>query len=518
MLSADPDSEAALERWGYRNAWDIWDGDWWALFTSVFQHGDFMHIAFNLYWLWVIGRVVERTIGSVYYLIFFVGAAVISSAYEMAVTGEPGIGLSGVGYALFGFAWIARARLPALRSAVNKEIVGLFLFWLVLCMLGTWSGTMNIANTAHVTGLAFGALVGASLLRRRRGVARPAFVLFIALGIVPLFWAPWLPRWNGLQGERAVDRGDLDAAISSFSLAVALDPEYAWAFSQRGWARISLAEYDAAIEDFTHAIEADPNHHWALGGRGQALRLKQDYAAAVLDLTNAIASDSGYMFAYDERGWCHNAQGSSKAAIEDFTAAIRLDPNYHWAHGGRGHAHHVLGHYAQAEVDLTRAVELDPSYTWGYNERGWSRLENGRLQPAIADFTQAIAQDESYLSAYCGRGQALRKSGEFDGAIEDLRKAIELDLTDPFAHHELGFVLYRKGDWRGAKGSIERAIGHGDGENISAWFLKAMIHWRLGDRVVASNWFHQARVRVGDDAEMITLRDEAAMLLGESRK
>jgi Uncharacterized membrane protein (homolog of Drosophila rhomboid) len=38
-------------------------GDWWRLATSMFLHGFLLHIAFNMYALWVIGRPVEQYLG-----------------------------------------------------------------------------------------------------------------------------------------------------------------------------------------------------------------------------------------------------------------------------------------------------------------------------------------------------------------------------------------------------------------------------------------------------------------------
>ncbi|MHC4860976.1 MAG: rhomboid family intramembrane serine protease, partial [Planctomycetota bacterium] len=52
-----------LSRCGYLPAWDIWDGGWWALLTSAFVHIEIWHLAFNVYWLWVLGSRLERTIG-----------------------------------------------------------------------------------------------------------------------------------------------------------------------------------------------------------------------------------------------------------------------------------------------------------------------------------------------------------------------------------------------------------------------------------------------------------------------
>ena len=121
--------------WKYvATAWDIYDGSVWSLVTSAFYHVGIMHIAFNVYWLWVLGRVLEREVGTIRYLLFFVAAAWVSSAAELVVSDQTGVGLSGVGYALFGAMWFARARVPAFERVVDEQVIGLFVLWLFLCL------------------------------------------------------------------------------------------------------------------------------------------------------------------------------------------------------------------------------------------------------------------------------------------------------------------------------------------------------------------------------------------------
>lgn len=56
----------------------------WQLFTHLFLHGGFTHLAFNMFALWSFGRVLERVWGNQRFLIFYlvcgVGAGVISIA------------------------------------------------------------------------------------------------------------------------------------------------------------------------------------------------------------------------------------------------------------------------------------------------------------------------------------------------------------------------------------------------------------------------------------------------------
>ena len=72
---------------------------WWAtVFTSMFLHGGFLHIAFNMLFLWIFGNNVEDSMGplkfAVFYLLAGIAAVLAQSAIDPTAT-EPTIGASG---------------------------------------------------------------------------------------------------------------------------------------------------------------------------------------------------------------------------------------------------------------------------------------------------------------------------------------------------------------------------------------------------------------------------------------
>ena len=69
--------------------------------------------------------------------------------------------MSGVVYALFGYIWMKGQNEPEQGMILHPSTVQTMLFWLVLCMMG-WVG--NVANTAHVVGVAVGIVCGLAQL------------------------------------------------------------------------------------------------------------------------------------------------------------------------------------------------------------------------------------------------------------------------------------------------------------------------------------------------------------------
>src|SRR5205814_7465113 len=78
----------------------------WQLITCGFLHANFLHLAINMYALWMFGSDVERAIGSRYYLTLYLASLLSSSVTQLLVISMmtsagiyPTVGASG---AIFG--------------------------------------------------------------------------------------------------------------------------------------------------------------------------------------------------------------------------------------------------------------------------------------------------------------------------------------------------------------------------------------------------------------------------------
>ena len=97
----------------------------WALFTACLLHGSWLHLVMNLYWIWQFGRILEPSIGSENLAWLTVVFAVGSSAASYAMEGQ-GIGLSGIGFAYFGFMWALSKFHPEGRALLDERITSFF--------------------------------------------------------------------------------------------------------------------------------------------------------------------------------------------------------------------------------------------------------------------------------------------------------------------------------------------------------------------------------------------------------
>ena len=84
---------------------------------------------------------------------------------------------------------------------------------------------------------------------------------------------------------------------------------------------------DRAIADHTKAIAIDPEHANAYTNRGNAYASKGEIDRAIADFDKAIALNPEFVFAYNNRGLAYKKKGDKEQAIADFRKALEIDPS-----------------------------------------------------------------------------------------------------------------------------------------------------------------------------------------------
>jgi membrane associated rhomboid family serine protease len=132
-------------------------GEWWRIVTSGFLHANLLHIAFNMYVLYVLGQMLEPVLGRVRFSIIYAVSLLAGSLGALLVTPHsPTVGASGAVFGLMGAAAVEmRSRqIPVMQSGVG----GLILINLIISF--TLSG---ISWGGHVGGLIGGALAATAI-------------------------------------------------------------------------------------------------------------------------------------------------------------------------------------------------------------------------------------------------------------------------------------------------------------------------------------------------------------------
>jgi len=158
---------------------------WSTVFTSMFMHGGWLHLGFNMLFLWIFGDNVEDSMGHVRFLVFYLLCGVAAAMAQALVNPGSTIPMVGASGAISG---VLGAYLLLHPHATVRTVIFLGLFVTMmhlpaLIVLGLWF-LMQLASAAFANsgepGVAFWAHIGGF-------VAGMALVPVFKKSGVPLF-------------------------------------------------------------------------------------------------------------------------------------------------------------------------------------------------------------------------------------------------------------------------------------------------------------------------------------------
>ncbi|AMO57062.1 hypothetical protein GZ77_00940 [Endozoicomonas montiporae] len=140
-------------------------GEYWRLLSPIFLHFGILHLAFNMLWLFDLGRRIEFRQGGVHLFGIVVVTGLLSNFAQYLFGGDTTIfgGFSGVIYGFLGYC-LAREKIdPRCQFGIPPAIYVFMLVWLAIGYTGILGaiGFGNMANAAHSGGLVSGLLIGA---------------------------------------------------------------------------------------------------------------------------------------------------------------------------------------------------------------------------------------------------------------------------------------------------------------------------------------------------------------------
>jgi membrane associated rhomboid family serine protease len=148
------------------------DPIWLTLFTSIFMHGGWLHLAGNMLFLWVFGDNVEHRIGHAAYVVFYFVVGLVASFAQILLNTEsviPTLGASGAISGVLG-AYIVmfptnRVSVFLFRGVVAVPAVMAIGLWIVLQLVSGFAGGLTgegggVAYAAHIGGFFAGVVLG----------------------------------------------------------------------------------------------------------------------------------------------------------------------------------------------------------------------------------------------------------------------------------------------------------------------------------------------------------------------
>ena len=187
-------------------------------------------------------------------------------------------------------------------------------------------------------------------------------------------------------------RGRLEEAISEFSKAIRLRPNYAEAQRNLGIARLNQKRFADAVVALREAIRLAPVDHQAHAALARAYEALGRRDDAVSELEETVRLKPNEAVAHFNLGLVLFHRGRLDEALAEYRAAINLNL-------GSADVHYNVGHILQLK---------------------------GQVSESIAEYREAIRINPDYAEAHCNLANLLSTQGRYDEALAELERGHEL--------------------------------------------------------------------------------------------
>lgn len=339
------------------------------------------------------------------------------------------------------------------------------------------------------------------------------------------------------EGVKALEDHRYDAAVESFTKAIASDPNDYAAHFNLAMAYGFLDKDAEGIAEYRKTLELKPGLFEAETNEGTLL-LRQKRAAEALPLfEDAVRQKPQDFGARYHLGQCQLDSGDAAKAEESFRAALEVNPKSAGAELGLAHALAAQSKLADAAPHFRQAAQIDPTYrNWlielaGLYEKnqqipeaiailrefpdnpgaqehlGELMLRGKQYADAIPSLEHAYAKDPTaanaaalafayqanhqtdkalplFEKAVAGKpgdfdlhmmcGRALQESKQFPAAARQFNEAVKIKPNDMRAWSNFGAALYLAGDLEPSLAAFDHARALGE-NTAGNWFLRAII-------------------------------------------
>lgn len=248
----------------------IYQGDFWGIFSNSFVHIKLWHFATSLLLLTLIGGAVEQIVGRWKFLLFFVFGSIFTSAVQLAMSGDPGVGFSGVNALFMGYLLH-----PRFKLATGKLYWANFILVfgsLALIIFNQFLGFIPIALSSILAGYIFGYLIG--IFRRRFWTQLAVMLVALFVSIFSLYYNPYSSEWHTVQGYEEFEDEEWGLARWHYKQALRIYPKNHVAkvnlkkltiaeYKDKAYKAHLSENYKDAIFFYEKVLQFEPENEWA---------------------------------------------------------------------------------------------------------------------------------------------------------------------------------------------------------------------------------------------------------------
>lgn len=265
------DKRAFFKLLGSPYAFDIYSGQYWGVLTNSLLHTSTLHLLINLSLFILFARRVERSYGFMFFSFFGFIASVVTSAAQLAMSGDPGLGLTGVNIAFLYF-MLSDKNAYWKFEWISKLAYALGIGTLLFAGLNFRFGWIPFAMSSAVAGIIFGFVAGKVHNQFKWNFTWLGFSFLVAF--LSLAYNPFSSEWNTYMGYISYERNENEEAKKYYLRAIELSSKnvvalenlndiYIDELSDRAFRAHKAKNYTQARRLYYRILQKDPKNSWA---------------------------------------------------------------------------------------------------------------------------------------------------------------------------------------------------------------------------------------------------------------
>ena len=274
FLNEEMNAQTLYSKFGAPYAIQIYQGQYWGVFSNSFLHINYYHLIINLISLWILGAYIERRISVFNFFLLGLFASIIVSISQLTFSDDAGIGLTGVNYFFLAYIIVKSFKQDLFKLRARYIFLNIAVFGILTAYYLNKDKDFSIGIEAMISGLIFGAIIGLSTYPKKKVLPIVIGVSLMILCSFSLKYAPWSAEWNYFKGYSAHEEGDYAEAKKYYKKAIEINPDHA--ISKENLHYITIDElsdlaltahqnenYILARKLYERILELDPNNGWA---------------------------------------------------------------------------------------------------------------------------------------------------------------------------------------------------------------------------------------------------------------
>lgn len=231
-------------------------------------------------------------------------------------------------------------------------------------------------------------------------------------------------------GKDFLDERKYEDAISQFTVAIQLDPNYTEAYVYRATVYEQLKDYDAAVKDYERAevfMQKDEEIYYLLG---RAYLRNGQLALALAQLNQAISIKSSYVEAYQVRTEIYIALERYDEALDDCKRALRFKENEVNFYN-LGLVYEKMELYDEAEEAFKKSIQKNDNVAESHLALAKLTFIRKKYDLAMASVNQVLRINPRNREGLILRSNVHAKQMNLSKAIDDISIALNMYQGDP---------------------------------------------------------------------------------------